>query len=270
MSDRLADLEKRVGLKLFRRGPRGMRLTEAGEVFAESSQRILSEAEQLEMKLSPFAHAFERKLKIACNYNASVAFLPKRIGRFLSQHPDVQIDVRQMSSPEIVRQVSAGEADLGITAYTGSHPLLTFQPFATDRLVGLVHRNCQLACRKSISFSDLFPYNYIGVGPYSAMQEFLFERAAEEGKTIRPRVIASSLESVMSLVAEGAGVSVLPKEGVARNESVVALNLNEPWALRHLRLCRKTDRSTHSDEQNELIDAFVKIVLDACATPQDE
>lgn len=58
-SDRLSDLEERVGTRLFRRSSRGLRMTEAGEVFAESAKRILLEAEALETRLAPFAHAQE-------------------------------------------------------------------------------------------------------------------------------------------------------------------------------------------------------------------
>lgn len=106
-SDRLADLEKRLGIRLYRREPRGMRLTEAGEVFEKAAKRILLEAEQLESQLSPFAYASEKRLRIFCNYNAAVSFLPQRIGRFLSLHPDVQVDILQVSSPDVVKQVAA-------------------------------------------------------------------------------------------------------------------------------------------------------------------
>lgn len=261
-SDRIADLEKRLGIRLFRRGPRGVRLTEGGEIFAATAKQILCEAEMLETKLSPFAYASEKRLRIFCNYNAAVTFLPQRIGRFLSAHPDVQVDVIQAPSPEVVKQVAALEGDLGITAFSGSHPLLEFTPFETDCLVGVVPLANPLATRTTIAFSELFPYNYIGVGPYSPMQDFLNKRAEEEGKTIRPRVIASSHDAVMSLVAEGAGVSVLPKGVVRKNARVAELQLEEPWAIRALRLCRRKDRGTSSPEQNALIDAFEAALLE--------
>ena len=266
-SDRLADLEKRLGIRLYRRGPRGMRLTEAGEVFEKAAKRILLEAEQLESQLSPFAYASEKRLRIFCNYNAAVSFLPQRIGRFLSLHPDVQVDILQVSSPDVVKQVASGEGDLGITAYAGSHPLLEFMPFATDCLVGVVPHDNPLAERGTIASSELFPYNYIGVGPYSPMQDFLNKRAEEEGKTIRPRVVASSHDAVMSLVAEGAGVSVLPSGVVPKTARVASLLLEEPWSIRRLRLCRRRDRSTYSDEQRALLDAFIGTLLPASASP---
>lgn len=191
-------------------------MTEAGEVFAESAKRILLEAEALETRLAPFAHAQEKRVTVCCNYNAGVTFLPRRLGRFLSHFQDVQVDVVQRSSPEIVRHVAAGEADVGITAFEGMHPLLTFEPFAEDRLVAVLPPGHPLAAKREISFSELFPYNYIAVGPYSPMQEFLYERAREEGKRIRPKLTASSHDAVISLVEEGAGVSVLPSGVVTK------------------------------------------------------
>ena len=257
-SDRLSDLEARAGTKLFRRSSRGLRLNPAGEVFAESAKKILFEAEALETRLAPFAHGEEKRI------TAGVTFLPRRLGRFLSHFRDVQVDVVQRSSPEIVRHVAAGEADVGITAFEGMHPLLTFEPFAEDRLVAVLPPGHPLAAKREISFSELFPYNYIAVGPYSPMQEFLYERAREEGKRIRPKLTASSHDAVISLVEEGAGVSVLPSGVVTKQRNVVELKLKEAWSLRRLRLCRLKDRSANAEERNALVDRFVAALLDDC------
>ena len=54
-SDRLADLERRIGTRLFIRGPRGMRLNEAGEVFAQAAKRILCETDSLEYMVTPLS-----------------------------------------------------------------------------------------------------------------------------------------------------------------------------------------------------------------------
>lgn len=261
-SDRLSDLEARAGTKLFRRSSRGLRLNPAGEVFAESAKKILFEAEALETRLAPFAHGEEKRITVCCNYNAGVTFLPRRLGRFLSHFEDVQVEVVQRSSPEIVRHVAAGEADVGVTAFSGMHPLLEFTPFAVDWLVAVVPPEHPLAQKREIAFSELFPYNYIAVGPYSPMQEFLYERAQEEGKRIRPKITASSHDAVISLVEEGAGVSVLPSGVVTKQRNVVELKLKESWSLRRLRLCRLKDRSANAEERNALVDRFVAALLD--------
>lgn len=260
-SDRLADLEKRLGIRLFLRQPRGMTLTSAGEVFERSAQRILHETDELEAKLSPFTYAWEKRLRIFSNYNAAVTYLPKYLGRFLSMHSDVQIDVIQAPSPEVVKQIAAGEGDIGVTAFTGSHPLLNFIPFSIDCLVGVVPPMHPLANCSSIAFSDLFPYNYIGIGPYSAMQEFLNKRAQEEGKTLRPHIIASSHDAVISLVAEGAGVSVLPSGVITKSKRVIELPLTEPWAIRRLRLCFRKDPAGHTPTQQKLMEELLAALM---------
>ena len=66
----------------------------------------------------------------------------------------------------------------------------------------------------------------------------------------------------VDLVQQGAGVSVLPSGVVTRHEGIVELPLQENWSLRHLRICRRTDRTTNSREQNALIEGFVAALLD--------
>ena len=94
------------------------------------------------------------------------------------------------------------------------------------------------------------------------MQEFLYERAREEGKRIRPKITASSHDAVISLVEERAGVSVLPSGVVTKQRNVVELKLKEAWSLRRLRLCRLRDRSANAEERNALVDRFVAALLD--------
>lgn len=262
LSERLHDLEDGLGIQLFQRTPRGMKLTEAGEVFSKTARRILSESENLEAELAPYTRSWRKRISLLANYAASVSFLPKRLGRFLSRYPDVQVDVVQYSSNEIIRRIALGEADIGITAFSGSHPLLDFTPFAVDTLVGIVPKNNPLSNRSEISFSDLFDYDYIAVGPVSAMQNFLYEKAEEEGRTIRPRLTASAPDAVMSLVEEGAGVSVLPSGVVTSRSGISCIKLKEAWAVRCLRLCRLKDNSTRSPEKVSLIESFIKTVAE--------
>lgn len=258
LSERLHELEEGLGVQLFQRVPRGMKLTEAGEVFSKTARRILAESEDLESRLAPYTRSWHKRIRLLANYAASVSFLPKRLGRFLSRYPDVQVDVVQHSSLEIVKRISLGEADVGITAYAGTHPLLDFEPFAVDNLVGIVPKSNPLAKKEEISFSDLFDYDYIAVGPVSAMQNFLYERAEEEGRIIRPRLTASAPDAVVSLVEEGAGVSVLPRGVVADRSGITLLRLKEPWAVRRLRLCRLKDNSSRSKDKQELIENFIR------------
>lgn len=262
LSERLHELENGLGTQLFHRMPRGMKLTEAGEVFSKTARRILAESENLEVQLAPFTRSWRKRISLLANYGASVSFLPKRLGRFLSRYPDVQVDVVQHSSLEIVKRISLGEADVGITAYSGSHPLLEFAPFAVDNLVGIVPKSNPLAKKEEISFSDLFDFDYIAVGPVSAMQNFLYERAEEEGRTIRPRLTASAPDAVMSLVEEGAGVSVLPSGVVTSRSGIAQLRLKESWAVRRLRLCRLKDNSSRSKDKQELIENFIRTVAE--------
>ena len=132
---RIKGMEAALGLPLLERGPRGVKPTLAGQALLQHAQVILQHHERMRGELGNFARGFKGHVRLLANTIAVTEFLPKALAHFLAAHPNVDIELEERISSEIVSAVSEGYADAGIVVDTGGHRDLQTFPFAVDRLV---------------------------------------------------------------------------------------------------------------------------------------
>ena len=260
---KLAALERGLDVMLFRRTSRGAVPTEAGRVFARHARTILSEASDLQASLERFARRKRAVLRVVSNENALRSFLPDGLGRFLEVHPEMTVEVDECASEQVVEEVASGLADAGVTAFAGECPSVTFEPYAVDRLVAVVPEGSALAALECVDFARLAAEPYVAIGPVSAMQDFLDERARDSGIRLVPRIRVANWEAAVALVARGAGVTVVPAFRLIEREGAVTVPLSDEWSVRTLRLCRRTRENEHEEEG--LLDEFLRTLRESAS-----
>ena len=239
-SNRLRQLEQRLGLGLFNRHADGMTPTPAGRIALDHARRVIAEAQQLTQALEALAGRQRVNVRLAANTAANSTFLPPALGPFLNDYPEVDLQVEEMSSQNILQAVQAGDIDIGVL--DGNIPLqdVVSLPFRHDRLVLFVPADHPLAARGHCLFREALGFPFVGMPAERAMQRFVEEMATLLGKPLTVRVRAPSFFAIAQLVAQKAGVAVLPQAAAQRHrESLPAaiVTLDDAWATRELRLC---------------------------------
>src|SRR5437667_1896787 len=151
-STRIRDMEATLGTPLLHRQRQGVRPTEAGRALLHHARVLLQQAERMRGDLAEYADGLRGQVRLMSNTNALTEFLPEAISAFLASHPQVNIDLEERLSDEIVAAVADGTADLGIVAATVQLADLETLPFRTDRFVLAVAPLHFLARVESISF----------------------------------------------------------------------------------------------------------------------
>jgi DNA-binding transcriptional LysR family regulator len=95
VSRQIARLERRAGVALFHRVPRGARPTTAGEVALESAREILARVQGLETRLSTFQSLDHGRLRMSAFASANAWFAPEAIRRFTRAHPGIAVSLAQ-------------------------------------------------------------------------------------------------------------------------------------------------------------------------------
>ena len=185
--------------------------------------------------------------RLLSNTAALQEFLPSLLGPFLSAHPNVDLALEERSSPEIVRAIARGAADIGIIAdaVDPASELETF-PLAEDRLVLVTPRRRPLGRRRRIAFADALAHDFVGLPAGAALQDHIDGRAARAGRQLRLRVRLSGFDAVCRLVESDIGVAIVPKTAAVRCRRSIPIRvvpLTDALALRHLRLCVKDARA---------------------------
>jgi len=115
-STRIKNLEESIGAKLLNRHSQGVTLTPPGQAFVHRARLVLGQIEHLRGDLQEYASGIKGHLRVYANTTALGEFLPEVLKRYLATHPDVNIDLQEKLSNEIVRAVIDGKTDIGIVA----------------------------------------------------------------------------------------------------------------------------------------------------------
>lgn len=236
-SARIQALEHRVGVRLLERSKTGAVATDAGRAMSRQAHRVLAELDSLHVAMSAFGQGLRGTVRLLGNTAALAEALPPRIGRFLAEHPDIDVDLQEMASDAALQALRDGVADVAIVADHVDTSGLDARPWLEDELVAVVPATGRK--RASLRFVELLERPFIGLAADSGMSRFLLAQAARCGRVPHHRVRVGSFDAIAQLVASGAGVAVMPRGAAQRNASAAlrVVRLDEPWARRMLLIC---------------------------------
>ena len=114
ISRRIAEIEAIIGLPVIHRESRGISVTPVGETVLRHAQAVIGSIEAMGAELSQFASGAKGKVRLVGNLSSIVQFLPEDIAAFQRAFPDVDIDLEEQTSTNVMRSIQEHAADLGI------------------------------------------------------------------------------------------------------------------------------------------------------------
>jgi DNA-binding transcriptional LysR family regulator len=246
-SERIRALEATLGTNLLVRGRRGVQLTAAGSIVLQHARAVSEQLQRMRGELDGYAKGLRGNVRVLVNTVAMLEYVPAMLPDFLAQHTNVDVDMEEAKSPDIMRTVAAGRADIGIVAgaIEPEMQLETF-PFAQNVLVLITPTRHPLAGKPRIAFAETLNYEYIGLDNTSALQTFVNRQAERLGHQLKVRVRLSSFDVICQMVEAGTGLAVVPRAAAQRWRRLASFSivpLTDPWVLRHLTLCVRSLRS---------------------------
>jgi DNA-binding transcriptional LysR family regulator len=237
-SARVSGMEAALGVALLERGRRGVVPTAAGRTLLHHARTVSSQMERMRGELRAFSSGLKSEIKMLSNTAALVELLPAALRVFLAAHPDVDIDIEERTSADIVLAVAEGRAEFGVVAGSADLGRLETRALAIDRLTVIAAKSHPLAQRTEIGFAELLDQPFVGLCA-GALHEHLARHAARLGRRIAYRVRLQSFGAVARLVEAGVGVGILPLAAVAhyRTPALAAIRLRDDWANRRLLVC---------------------------------
>ncbi len=242
-SARVKHLEERVGAKLLHRSSQGVELTPPGVAFVQHARAVLAQLEHLRGDLQEYAKGIKGHLRVFANTTASSEFLPRVLRGYLLRHPDVNVDLRERLSDDIVRALLDGQADLGIVAGTVRTESLDTIAYRQERLVLAVPAGHPLADERAIAFERTLDFDQVGLQEASAIHGFIRRICDELHRPLRLRIQVGNFESACRMIEAGVGVGVLPASAAYRHARTMAIGivpLRDEWALRDLKICARS------------------------------
>ncbi len=216
LSRQIQDLEEELGVALFTRTARTVRLTPAGRHFLEQAKQILAQTEAAINSVRAVAGGLQGELSLGFAPSLTVELLPDALRKFQTEFPKVKVSLHDLSTEEMLAGLESGKLDLVLTVLPEMKRLgglfhCRLRDYTLSAALPLHHR---LASRKAVQFEDLreeilLGYSRSGYPEYhESLIEYLGCPKTRPGQT----PIQEEHESVTSLMAaveSGRGVALV-------------------------------------------------------------
>jgi DNA-binding transcriptional LysR family regulator len=229
VSQQLSALEREAGATLLDRAARSVELTDAGRRLAVHAEIVLAQVEAAEAELSAQEVQPSGRVCVAAFPSAAAAFAPALV-RGLRRYPELTLLVQQAAPGEGLRRVRSGEADVAVVddwsdELPGFAPMLRSYPLVRDPVVLIVPRSHPLADPAiSVDLRRLRETSRWMAAPAGEPSRQAVDRLLEAagGAPAVPWEF-EGLGTIVSLVARGIGVALVPRLALATGEGRVAV-----------------------------------------------
>lgn len=207
LSRALARLEREVGVPLFDREGRNVRLNRYGDVFREHARRLVAEEESARRALQRAADPDSGEISLAFLRTQGSLLVPDLLRRYRAERPNVTFRLAQDSAERMAGMLRDGDADLAITSPRPDD--LAWHPLATERLLLAVPADHPL--HGTVRLSAVADEPFIALRPGYGLRTIAVELFRRVG--LRPAIAfeGDDTATVRGFVAAGLGVAILPK-----------------------------------------------------------
>lgn len=241
-SERIKKLEQQYQVSLFSRHSGGVKMTFAGQVFAEHAQALLQQEQQLSQAMAGFGEGLHSNISLWCNSSAQSEYLPLLLPQYLVNNPNIQIDLKEAESNDIIAALASGTAKLGLISSFFPAPQLQTLEFSDDPLVLICPEQHDLATNQALTLADCLNYPFVGLMQYHSLQQSIETQARLLNCEIQYRLRLPNFAAIAQVVANGVGIAIMPKRAAQRLAELYAfqqIQLTGDWANRKLLLAAK-------------------------------
>lgn len=212
LSRQIQDLEDELGLPLFERGSRPLKLTEAGRFFYGHATRLLEQAAQAVRTTKRMAHV-QRRLVIGFVPSTIYGALPRLVRLFRAAQPQTELALVDMSSVEQIEALKIGRIDVGFGRIRLDDPSVKREVLREEPLVVAIPMEHGLAKERGpLSLAEIARHDHL-VYPRNPRPSYadqvlaLFRDIGVEPATVRE---VQELQTALGMVAAGMGLCLVP------------------------------------------------------------
>ena len=232
VSARVQTLESEVGVTLFHRTARGVRLTDMGRTFLPFAQRSLETLRRGREVLESVRQTSAGILNMATARVIGTYVLPETLQKFQQLYPDANLHIKVGGSSDVLQMVVDEEVQLGLARFM-QHPDVDALHLYDEEAVLVVHpghpfTKTRVAAMSQVAQEPLIVYD--PGDPGSSYFQFINRVCRDAGVTAKVEMNLDSVEAAKNMVRLGLGVSFLPRSAVRREvefESLILIDLAE-------------------------------------------
>ena len=231
LSRQIQQLEESLGVLLFERNARPLKLTDAGRFFYSHAMQLLAQSAELEA-MTKRVGKIERNLSLGFVGSTLYGMLPKIIRRYRNENPAVELSLHELSTMDQIKALKEGRIDIGFGRIRHEDASIRRIVLREERMIVALPLGHSLSLSKPVlSLHDLIGETLI-IFPKLPRPSYADQvLAAFHDRALKPKRIYETreLQIALGLVAAGEGISIVPSSvhGLKRDD-VSYMELDDP------------------------------------------
>jgi molybdate transport repressor ModE-like protein len=256
-STRIKKLEAVLNVQILHRESDGVRFTPAGQLILDHADLVLGSRQRLAEDLRQMTRSGSQVLRVRATSMLVTETLPNVIGVYRATHPNVVVEIQELTSESIIGAVRRGDADIGIAWTDGDLEGLIATPYCDEKLVLVTHVEHPFANRDEAWFSEALGYSFVGLGDFSTTHRLLSEGARSCKQHYDRRTVVGSFEAICCMVAARIGLGVVPLSAARRYSRTLtfrSIDLKDDWAVRVYKILQRSgELKSHAEKFIEIL-----------------
>ncbi|MBY7142563.1 LysR family transcriptional regulator [Virgibacillus sp. NKC19-3] len=242
LSRSIAKLEKEIGVPLFERNGRKIKLNPYGEIFYKKAVNALQEINEGKQEILDLVNPEYGRVSIGFLKSLGSSLFPTYINTFHKEFPNVNFQFFQNPSDIMLDQLENGEIDFCISAITDDRENIKWEHLRSEEIFAFVSVDHKLANFKTIHLTDLADEKFIALKKGYSLRPITDHFFRQAG--VQPNITFEGDDTItiMGLVGANLGVSLLPKIQGFYLDNVKCLKVTEPKCERPIGLAWNSKR----------------------------
>lgn len=255
LSATVAKIERQLGLALFDRSSRTVRLTAHGKRLAVVADDLVRSFEHAMRGMADVADTRRGSASLAVVPSIAAGLAARALASFHRDYPDFQVTLHDVPGAQALGAVADRAVDFGIVARPAEPSGLEMETLLLDPFVVACRPDHPLAQRKSAGWGDIADTPLI-LGGIGRLRKDVETAWLQAGFALRPRFVVGQIRTALALAGAGLGVTLIPRlhQEEARQAGLAAVPARMALA-RELVIVRRPDR-TLSAPAEHLIACF--------------
>src|SRR5580692_7394132 len=232
LSQQVQKLEDDLGVKLFDRLGRSIRLTEAGRAFIPRARAILEQMDAARTSAADKNADLRGSVTVGVIPTVAPYRMPGYASSFTKKFPDAKLRIIEDTTSVLVQGLRDLSIDVAILALPLRHKDLELCPIRTEPLFAALRRNHPRASAKSLALKDLRGESFVMLRDGHCFRDLSLDTCARARITPHIAFESGQFSSLLGMVAAGVGVSLVPEMAIDRSVACRYVRLSDPQATR--------------------------------------
>ncbi|GGE37423.1 HTH-type transcriptional regulator GltC [Pullulanibacillus camelliae] len=234
VSRQIGLLEAELGVPLFNREGRNVKLTNIGRLFLDHAERAVAEIEHAKQKIREHLNPDQGVIRLGFVASLSVQTLSLVLAQFREEHPNITFQLHQGSLNYLIDLIERGGSEIAFAAPVPmEHPTVKGDIFYREHLMAVLPAHHEAAHQHQIRLDQLRDETFVSYRPGLPLYDIVQEACTQAGMTPKFAFEGEDIDTIKSLVIAGFGVALLPEQALTDlPPELVKVKISDPEIYR--------------------------------------